>query len=327
MEGDESEVNYDSEELLNRDHIPPEDVFSALQSEVRLAVLRVLWDATDTPIPYSELKRRVQVTSSNFNYHVDQLLGHFVRRGEEGYQLRHAGTEVVRTIIAGGITDELSLGPLEIDSKCPYCESAIEVRYDDGLFSARCTGCAGIINDEDLPRGTIIRYAFPPAGVVGRTPEELLAAAQALYDAKITPMLNGVCPECAGTVVHSLDICEAHALAENEVCDACGGRFTVWTTHECERCGYARRFVPWFKLLLEPAVISFYYEQSDFDRSIPFNKLVWRNAPYIRSITQSIVSTNPVEICVEIPLGTARLQATMDENLDLVDIQQTELDE
>lgn len=315
------------DDVFDREQLPPEDAFSALQNEVRIAVLRVLWAAENTPISYSELERRVPVDSNNFNYHVDKLVGHFVRRTDAGYELRQAGAEVIRAVITGHITEEVSLGPVESDARCPFCGSAIEVQYVDGIFSARCTGCVGVIRDESLPRGTIMHYVFPPAGVIGRTPAELLSAAHVLYDAKITPMLNGVCPECAGTVDHSLDWCSDHRLVDDDLCASCDGRFAIWTTHECDRCGYARQFVPWFKLLAEPAVIAFYHEESDFDRTIPFNKLTWRNAPYVRSISQSVVSTDPIRIEVRIPLENAGLRATMDEDLALVEIERFEPDD
>jgi hypothetical protein len=329
MREEVSETNREDavhDDVFDREQLPPEDAFSALQNEVRIAVLRVLWAAEDTPIPYAELKRRVPVESNNFNYHVDKLVGHFVRRTETGYELRQAGAEVIRAVITGHITEEVSLGPVESDARCPYCGSPIEIEYDDGIFSARCTSCAGVIRDETLPRGTIMHYVFPPAGVLGRTPEELLSAAHVLYDAKITPMLNGVCPECAGIIDQSLDYCDEHRQTDGELCETCDGRFAVWTIHECEHCGYTRQFIPWFKLLSEPAVISFYYEQTDFDQSIPFSKLTWENAPYIRSITQSVVSTDPLLIQVEIPVEGAELRATMDENLELVDIERSDRD-
>jgi hypothetical protein len=330
MVNDASETGEDvaiTEDMLYREQIPPEDIFSVLQNEVRLAVLRVLWAAEDDPVSYTELERRSTVDTNNFNYHVDQLVGHFVRRTEDGYELRQAGTAVLRVVIAGSMTDHVTLGPIEIAARCPYCGFAIEIQYADGLFTARCTDCAGVTREKNSPRGTILRYAFPPAGVVDRTPAELLEAAHVLYDAKITPMLNGVCPECAATVDHSLDVCDEHRLADDGVCETCNGRFRVWTTHECCRCGYTRQFVPWFKLLSEPAVISFYYEQTDIVRPIPFNKLSFRNAPDVRSINQSVVSTDPIRIQVEIPLESAVLRATIDENLELVDIERGALDD
>lgn len=310
-------------EMVEHGRLSPDDAFGMLQNEVRLSILRVLWDADDSPISYAELERRTPVDTENFYYHLEQLVGHFVRRTDDGYELRYAGEVVVRAIVAGVITEDVSLPPREIDSRCPYCESAIEIQYVDELLTARCTGCGGVVRGDEFPPGTILSYYFPPSGLFGRSPEQVLEAAHVLYDAKVTPMLNGVCPECAATVDHSLHYCESHKPRADGVCDDCRSRFAVWTVHTCEHCGYTRQFVPWFKLLTEPAVISFYHEESDFDRRIPFSKLTWENAPYVRSISQSVVSTDPLRIRVRLPIEDAVLRVTMDEDLEIVDIERS----
>lgn len=321
--GDPNSSTPDVGEMVDRHPLSPGDAFGILQNEVRLAVLRVLWDATETPIPYNQLEERLPVDTDNFYYHLDQLVGHFVHRSDEGYELRYAGEEVVRAIVAGTITEDLSLAPMEIGSRCPYCGSNITIQYLDERFTARCTGCEGVVRGDGVPRGTIMSYGFPPAGVLGRSPDELLEAAHVLYDSKMTAMLKGVCPECAGTVDHTLLPCEDHERATDGLCDACDSRFAVWTTHTCEECGYERVFVPWFKLLTEPAVIAFLYDHSDFDRSIPFSKLTWKNAPYIRSITQSVVSTEPLRIRVSFPIEDAHLAVEIDEKLEILALERS----
>ena len=166
-------------------------------------------------------------------------------------------------------------------------------------------------------------YAFPPAGALGRTPEELLSAAHVFYDAQITPMLNGVCPHCAATVDHTVTGCEDHERDPEGLCPTCDTRFAAWTTHECRRCGYSRTFVPWFKLLTEPAVVAFYHEHGGFDRCIPFIELTDENAPFVRDITQTFLSADPVRVRVEMPLGDARLTVVVDGELDIVDIERS----
>lgn len=318
-----SDTVPDVGELADHDQLSPESAFGVLQNEVRLAVLRVLWEADDGPLAYTELEDRTPVDTDNFYYHLERLVGHFVRRTEDGYELRYAGEAVVRSVVTGAITEDVSLAPVAVDSRCPYCASTIEIEYVDEQLTARCTSCAGVVRDDDLPPGTILSYGFPPAGVLGRSPDELLAAAHVLYDAKVTPMMNGVCPECAATVDHSLDACEDHEPDDGGLCDACDGRFAVWTVHTCDHCGYTRQFVPWFKLFSEPVVIAFYHEHSDFDRTIPFSKLTQENAPYVRSITQSVVSTDPMRVRVELPLNGAELAVTMDEALEIVDVERS----
>lgn len=164
---------------------PPEEAFSILGNETRMGILQALWD--DDRLSFSELRERVGAADSgNFNYHLNRLADHFIRRTEEGYELRYGGEQVIRAVLMGSITEDPNLRPVEIDAKCPYCGSAVEMRYEDDRLMVRCTCCDGIVSGE-YPVGTYMSYNFPPAGLRGRTPEEVLDAAHTFYDCKITP--------------------------------------------------------------------------------------------------------------------------------------------
>ena len=304
--------------------MPPEDAFGVLGNRIRMAILRTLWESPERAVPYAELERRTPVSTDNFNYHLEKLVGQFVRRSDDGYTLRYAGEHVVRAVVTGVFTEDPSLEPVVIDSRCPYCGSPVELRYADERLTARCTSCGGVIDDEEYPQGTYMSYGFPPSGLAGRTPEELLEAAHVFYDSKVTPMMDGVCPECAARVDHAISTCEDHAPGDDGLCRACDTRFAVWTEYTCERCEYARRVPPWFRLLNEPAVISFYHEHGDFEQTVPFKKLTWENAPFVRSISQSVASTDPLEILVEFPLGDAALAVTIDADLEILAVERSD---
>lgn len=305
------------DEPFNPDGVSPTDAFSVLGNQTRLSILRALWDAPTEPLSFAELKRQTAVETDNFAYHLEQLVGHFVRRTDDGYRLRYAGETVMRAVVAGLFTENSSLPWLPIASECPYCSASVELRYADEQLTVRCTSCGGVIGNDEYPTGTYISYDFPPAGLVDRSPAEILEAAHVLYDSKITPMMAGVCPECAATVEHSFSLCDSHEIGQDGLCNACDTRFSVWVEFVCDRCEYRRLSQPWFKLLTEPAVIAFYHEHSDFDRTVPFSKLTWENAPYIRSISQTVVSQDPVRIRVDIPLAGAELRVTVDEDLEV----------
>lgn len=44
----------------------PTDAFSALGNRTRLSILRALWNAESTPVPYAELERRTSAETDNF---------------------------------------------------------------------------------------------------------------------------------------------------------------------------------------------------------------------------------------------------------------------
>ena len=125
----------------------PDDAFSALGNETRLAILRALGDA-DEPLPFSALYDRVDVSDSGqFNYHLDKLAGHFVRQSETGYELARPGSRVVEAVLSGAMTDTPVLEPTEVDHPCPFCGAPVEVTFRDERVELYCTECAGNYGD------------------------------------------------------------------------------------------------------------------------------------------------------------------------------------
>jgi DNA-binding transcriptional ArsR family regulator len=71
------------------------EALGALASEHRIAILRAL-AAAEEPLPFSRLRERVEMRDTGrFNYHLNELLGRFVRETDGGYELGHAGERVV----------------------------------------------------------------------------------------------------------------------------------------------------------------------------------------------------------------------------------------
>jgi hypothetical protein len=73
------------------------EAFATLGNETRLSILLALWEAYEpfvatNAVAFSELRERVGMRDSGqFNYHLDKLRGHFVRKTDAGYELRRAG--------------------------------------------------------------------------------------------------------------------------------------------------------------------------------------------------------------------------------------------
>lgn len=301
--------------------LSPEEAFSILGNGTRIGILRAIWEAPDDRVPFTELRRQLGVDDSGkFNYHVGRLADHFIRQTDGGYELRYAGEQVVRAVLAGTFIEDPSLDPTVIDSQCPYCGSQVEMRYREERITVRCTRCPGAVGDgSEFPPGTFMSYAFPPAGFENRALEEVLEAAHTLYDAKITPMMEGVCPECGGRTAVSIDVCEDHDA--DGVCDRCGSRHRIWSEYACEHCRYTRRCMVWFRVLTHPAVVAFYYEHTDLDETVPFAKFTWRNAQYVMDITEEVVSEDPLRIRVTIPVADATLHVTVNGDLEIVAIE------
>ncbi len=298
--------------------IPAEEAFAILGNETRLEVLRTLWEA-EGPCSFADLRRKVAPgDKGNFSYHLGKLTGHFVRKTDEGYVLRFAGEQVVRAVLAGTITSDPSIPPDTTSERCLYCGGTVEMVYDEEVISVRCTDCGGALGD-GYPDGTYMHYEFPPAGLVGRGREEIIDAAHVLYDSKIAPMMKGVCPECAGRIAVSHDVCPDHETGDSGLCPECDTRYEVWSRYECENCLYSRRTVMWFAALNHPAVIAFFHRRG-LDEKVPLRKLTSDNARFVRDITETAVETDPYRFRVTVPVDGDTLVVSLDENLDILSV-------
>ena len=301
--------------------IPADEAFSVLGNDTRIAVLRALWEE-DGPLPFAELRERVAPDDTgNFSYHLGKLAGHFVRKAEEGYVLRFAGEQVVRAVLTGTITADPTVPPEPTDERCIYCGAPVEMGYEGEAISVRCTGCGGAIGG-DFPEGTTMHFEFPPAGLIDRTREAAIDAATVLYDSKLAPMTRGVCPECAGPIDLAHEVCDDHSVDDRGYCATCETRYEVWTTFECRHCRYRRRTVMWSAALDHPGVIAFLYEHGLYER-IPFRKLTWENARFVRDITGTVVEADPYRFRVTIPVDADRLLVEMDGGLGVLSVQRS----
>jgi len=71
------------------------DALAALGNEHRIRILHALAEA-EAPLSFSELRRCAGIDDTGqFNYHLRELCGRFVRDGESGYELGTAGERVV----------------------------------------------------------------------------------------------------------------------------------------------------------------------------------------------------------------------------------------
>lgn len=304
------------------ERITAAEAFSILGNETRIEILRALWSA-DEPVSFAELRRSVAPDDrGNFNYHLGKLAEHFVEKTEGGYALRFAGEQVVRAVLVGTITESVSLPASGIDEDCVYCGGGVEMAYEDEHLSVRCTECGGVVGRE-FPRGTYMHYEFPPAGLAGRTREAAVDAAHVLYDSKVSPMMKGICPECAGQVTHTHDVCEDHAPDESGLCPTCDTRFSVWTTYECDHCRYSRTTATWFVAMNHPAVIAFCHDHG-LEETIPFRKLTGDNARFVRDVTQTVVQRDPYRFRVTIPVESDVLVVTLDEDLDVRSVERSQ---
>ncbi|MFC7071932.1 ArsR/SmtB family transcription factor [Halovenus rubra] len=301
------------------DEITAEKAFSILGNETRIAVLQELWRA-DEPCSFSELQKTVAPDDrGNFSYHLGKLAGHFIRKTDEGYSLRFAGEQVVRAVLTGTITSDPTMSSDETNQECLYCNTQLQMSYEEETLNLRCENCAGL-TARDVPHGTTMNFEFPPAGLLGRDYEEIIYAADVLYDSKISPMIKGICPECTGQVSRTFTICSEHEHDDDGGCPNCETRYEHWGTFQCDDCRYSRSFPLWYAALNHPAATAFLYTNGHNEK-VPFRKVTWDNRQFVQDITGTTLQEDPYKFRITFPVEDERLQLTLDDELDVIAVE------
>jgi hypothetical protein len=225
------------------DAVPAEKAFGVLGNPIRVDVLRVLGDAAD-PLAFSTLYDRVDVDDSGqFNYHLDKLVGHFVRKTDDGYALARPGRRVVEAVLAGTVTGEARLERTPVDDTCEYCGSTLTVEWRAGSVELYCTGCAGRYRrthggkprGHDADSGYLGRLFLPPAGLADRDPDAVLDAAWRWTMSEVQALAGGICPRCSAAIDRTVLVCSDHETDECQ-CPNCDREHAVGVRFDCSNC-------------------------------------------------------------------------------------------
>lgn len=305
-----SDVSSERESPLEcTDCLDPADAFAIVGNETRLAILEGLWAAEERPVSFSDLRREVGMRdSAQFNYHLQQLTGHFVEhvedasasdgssdgRSDGGYAFKHAGEKVVRSVIAGSFTEDPTIDPFRVDGSCYACDGSLEASYADERFTIECMDC-GRRHGE---------YGFPPGGLNDRTREEIAAA----FDQRVRHLhclaADGVCPECTGRM-------ETRIVEEGSCC--LGVELRV--DHECSQCGHTLCSAVGLRLLDHSEVVGFHRERGVSLDDRPYWTLPW----CVSDEHTTVADRDPLRLAVRIPLAGDELRVTLDESLNVLE--------
>jgi len=300
--------------------LTPDDAFAVLGNETRIQILRTLGE-TDEPVSFTELRERIGIRQgAQFNYHLDKLVGHFVRKTDRGYELDQAGRRVMQAILSGAVTQDSTLDPTEIDFSCRYCGSPIEVSYSDGRMRMTCRDCGGTFEDpqyqpaperKDGTFGNIGNLPLPPAGIQGRTAADVMRAAATVAHLEAKSAASDVCPRCAAPVEQSIaSVCGDHD-ASSGPCPHCNHRLAVRLRFRCTNCIYERATSPVMALHNNPTVLSFAADHglNGSDRGIEWG---W-------DYDETVLSTEPLKARFRFTIEDETLVVTVDDNLSVID--------
>lgn len=298
------------------DPLSADEAFGLLGDETRIRILQVLGEADDG-LSFSALYDRVDYdTTSNFSYHLEQLLGTFVHKRDGRYELTWTGKVVVRSVmIAGTFAPEATGEPTELSARCPFCESPVEVSALDNFSKVRCTGCVGF-HDHQI-RGFLFTASFPPAGLVDRTPEEAFRAMVTKGIGDLQSFHRGVCPFCTGRTTRTMTVCREHDVSEGSLCDACGRRRLTSVSLECSRCSAGYSKVPGGLLLRLDPTLPVRAGHGGFETPIDS----WSTIRQGFAAREAFAGQDPVRVRFALESARGRVAVTTDDSLSILEVE------
>ncbi|PSQ19833.1 transcriptional regulator [Halobacteriales archaeon QS_8_69_26] len=279
--------------------IPAAEAFGILGNETRTEILRALVERDDeAPLSFSELREAVGTgDSGRFNYHLQQLVGHFVEHDEDGYAFRYHGRRIAHAILAGTFTDRARVAPAPAPGACYACGAeALEGSYENETLTIRCTAC----------EERIVSVPFSPAAVRGRTPAEVFAAFDRWSTAQANLAAGGVCPECTGHM---------DGRVTTDVADYLD--FDVLPRFECRVCRRTATTSFGSVALNHPAVQSFHHRHDAYPRQRPY----WTIPQLVSDRHTEVLSEDPWRVRVAFPIEDGpRVEATIDGSVAVVGV-------
>lgn len=309
-------------ETIRSDPATKNEAFRLLSDKTRLQILLALSENGDTmvdaPMRFADLRQRITADDpGRINYHLNELTTHFVRRTEEGYELRESGKRIVRMVLSGTAIDDPVIEPSKVDMSCWYCDGQAALRYQEGWRYLECTSCNARCVATFSP-GVISKNEFPPSGLLDRSLDEINDADRIWSAHRRASVMDEVCPECAGAMpVQSIDICGDHNpdWDSYRFCDACGSIFWMLVSHECEVCKYSWKLPTLFYPSNHPAVTAFYY-----DHGIEFDLAKHEQRSLLLDYKEELLSDDPIRIRITIPVAGNELQLTFDDRMKVINV-------
>jgi DNA-binding transcriptional ArsR family regulator len=178
---------------------PVDEVFGLLSDPTRVDVLRTVAlaehdvegpKAGPATLSFSELYDRVDVDgTSKLSYHLGELVGTYLRKGEDGYALTHAGERVVRFVLSGNYEQPPAFGPTSVPGTCVFCgASPLEASLSGQFFRIDCPACGEQVAGQPVS----------PAQLRSRDPEAVVRSVERRSVRDYREIRGGTCPECSG---------------------------------------------------------------------------------------------------------------------------------
>ncbi|MEF8806496.1 DUF7351 domain-containing protein [Natronomonas sp.] len=279
------------------------DAFRLVGNEIRTDILRALGDARveqgHKPVfSFSELRDRTETDagSSKFNYHLQELVGQYVERVEDGYQMRAEGRALYQTLRAGTFDSRESTLTVDADFDCYYCGTGVEATVDEGTVTVECPGCDYLYGIAGAPPGAI--------------EDDTVALEQvgAFYHHRHLGFARGVCVTCGTEPT-------IERVSPADVPFADGDRQELYVYRSCENCGDQRHLSLGTYLLSDPHLRAFCADHGVDVLSTPLWELEF--AAIDRNVT--VDASEPWEATLTVTYDDETLEIVVDEDLSVIE--------
>ncbi len=290
--------------------LAPAEAFAIIGNETRLKILQILFEEKFRPMTFAELRKRVGMRDgSQFNYHLKKLEGPFVRKTDEGYDLRHAGFNVVRTIVEGSFTDHPRIPPFETGGPCVECGAPLHAQYEHEMVFVRCSSCEAMH----------AMGMLPPGALIGRTDHEMLTAFDRWRRQNFGLAVNGICYMCGGKNTGTLVRDPEDVRIKAPVSPIDFPSSDLGIKYQCEQCDVWDFGSAGQHILDHPDVIAFHRDHGIDLNAVPFWELDW----VISNERTTVVTEEPLRVRVTIPLNNEELRTTLDETFGVSNVECT----
>jgi len=320
----------DSDETGHETTIPADEAFDLVGHGTRVRILQVLatTDRADRPVPFSDIREQLDdIDSSHFNYHLKKLVGHFLKRTENGYDFRRSGRRVSQAILSGRVTSDADSELIEVDQRCHHCGAPIKIMYHEDRIAIYCTGCSGTYlnsnyqeQNDDVPNeyGFLGLHDLPPAGMADRTPSEALTAAHEWSLPDVLSTVTDLCPRCAADIEEWIDVCETHDQSDR-CCAVCGYRHQVIYSASCRNCTFDKR-LPFGTTLLKNTELQSFLTSNGIsvidEDYVSFSKV-------LKNFEEDVRRTDPFEAVFTFRVDTDGIALTVGDDLTVTSVART----
>jgi hypothetical protein len=232
---------------------PPTEFFRLLADETRVDILHAIAVAQSergqagagpAELAFSDVYDHVDVeNTSKLSYHLGELSGTYLRKGDDGYSLSHAGERIVRFILSGNYEQPDPVGPEPVGGTCVFCgEEALEASLSHQFFSIDCTACNQQVAGQPIT----------PAQARTRDLDALIRSVKRQSAEDYRQVRRGLCPECGARVTADVLSVPESPLPETD---------SFLVTSQCAECLRTYNSPLTYSVVYHPASVAFHWDR------------------------------------------------------------------